>query len=97
MKGGTESAIVCRWLLQKVKQARPINQQFHEMSHLEHGSRGLECDVGDGGDEEEEDPEDDHGEDALRLERLQLLRNKHLDAVRQPRHDVLRRVLRGNE
>ena len=80
-----------------MKQARPINQQFNEIRHLEHGRRGLECDVGDGGDEEEEDPEDDHGEDALRLERLKLLRNKPLDAVRQPRHDVLRRVLRGNE
>ena len=67
------------------------------MSHLEHGSRGLEGDVGDGGDEDEEDPEDDHGEDALRLERLQLLRHEHLDAVRQPRHDVLRRVLQGKE
>ena len=80
-----------------MKQARPINQQLNEIRHLEHGRRGLEGDVGDGGDEEEEDPEDDHGEDALRLERLKLLRHEHLDAVRQPRHDVLRRVLRGNE
>ena len=62
-------------------------------THFKHGRRSLQCDVGDRRHEDEEDSQDDHGEDALRLERLQLLRHEYLNAVCQPAHDVFCRVL----